>query len=87
MPQNMTLLLKERLDEYLGLKVERLNDISVNMSPEYLVVQFPEGLAFNERVNTKATLAATHKILHVEIKVPPWTQNRTMERSEQRSIS
>jgi len=52
------------VDEYLGVKVERLQDKRIKMSQPYLIEQILKGLGFNERTKVKRTPAITSKILH-----------------------
>jgi len=52
------------VDEYLGVKVEKLQEKRIKMSQPYLIDQILKGLGFNERTKVKRTPAIASKILH-----------------------
>ena len=49
------------IEEYLGVKVEKLKDKRIKMSQPYLIEQILEGLGFNERTKIKRTPAVARK--------------------------
>jgi len=53
-----------QVDEYLGVKVEKLRENRIKMSQPYLIEQILKGLGFNERTKVKRTPAIASKILH-----------------------
>ena len=53
-----------QVDEYLGVKVVKLQGNRIKMSQPYLIEQIIEGLGFNARTKVKSTPAIASKILH-----------------------
>ena len=53
-----------KVDEYLGVKVEKLKGNRIKMSQPYLIDQILQGLGFNDRTKVKKTPAVASKILH-----------------------